>query len=457
MTNIVLIHTDDTGRRIRPYGRAVNTPNLTELAETGVTFRNAFCAGPTCSPSRASLFTGKSPHACGMIGLAHRGFRLDDYRDHLVQHLGKYEYETVLVGQQHEANPDEMSSYEAAREIIGYDLAIEDPPDVDDQVTIDHDATRQDVGNAELAAEYIRSRTEESAPFFLSYGLYNTHKDFPLNQTQIDPKRVSPPSPLPDVQPIRREIAALDLLIEYVDRCVGIVLDAIRDSDIGDTAVIFTTDHGLPLPYMKCHLRDGGTGVALLVRTPDRARAGDVEESLVSTMDLFPTICDFADVPVPADVEARSLSPILNNMADSIRAEVYSEVTYHAAYEPKRSIRTQRYKYIRRFDTEFSGPVLPNTDDGPAKRFLLEHGLNDRDPPTEALYDLYHDPNERENLIDDPTHADVYADLSGRLEEWMLETDDPLLEGPVSKPDGARANPRTDTNPSLQFEPEDAR
>jgi hypothetical protein len=105
-------------------------------------------------------------------------------------------------------------------------------------------------------------------------------------------------------------------------------------------------------------------------------------------------------------------------------------------------VRTERYKYIRRFDEEFTRYVLPNIDDSPTKRFLLEHGLAERERPREALFDLYHDPTEQDNRVDDPDYAEVYEDLRGRLEEWMRETDDPLLDGPVSKPPGATTTKR---------------
>ena len=72
--NILYLHSHDTGRYIQPYGYGVPTPNLQRLAEEGVLFRQAFCASPTCSPSRAALLTGAFPHSNGMRGLAHFGF-----------------------------------------------------------------------------------------------------------------------------------------------------------------------------------------------------------------------------------------------------------------------------------------------------------------------------------------------------------------------------------------------
>jgi N-sulfoglucosamine sulfohydrolase len=93
--NILYIHSHDTGRYIQPYGHNIPTPHIQKMAEEGVLFRKAFCAAPTCSPSRAALLTGQSAHSSGMLGLAHRGFSLNDYDQHLANYLKKQGYETA--------------------------------------------------------------------------------------------------------------------------------------------------------------------------------------------------------------------------------------------------------------------------------------------------------------------------------------------------------------------------
>ena len=87
--NILYIHSHDTGRYVQPYGYAVPTPNIQLLADQGVLFREAFCAMPTCSGSRACLLTGQGGAGNGMLGLAHRGWRLNDYGHHLVHHAAR--------------------------------------------------------------------------------------------------------------------------------------------------------------------------------------------------------------------------------------------------------------------------------------------------------------------------------------------------------------------------------
>src|SRR6478735_7207163 len=114
--NIVYLHSHDTGRHIQPYGHQVPTPNIQRLADQGMLFRHAFSAAPVCSASRAALLTGEYSHTNGMLGLAHRGYRLVDYDHHLVHTLRSAGYTSVLIGEQH------LSSDPAE---IGYDRVVE--------------------------------------------------------------------------------------------------------------------------------------------------------------------------------------------------------------------------------------------------------------------------------------------------------------------------------------------
>src|SRR6478672_11209420 len=115
LPNILYLHSHDTGHYIQPYGYAVPTPNLQKLAGEGFLFRQAFDAAPTCSPARAALLTGQCPHRNGMLGLAHRGFLLNDYNQHLLHWLRPQGYRSTLIGVQHVAK-------EAAT--IGYDEVV---------------------------------------------------------------------------------------------------------------------------------------------------------------------------------------------------------------------------------------------------------------------------------------------------------------------------------------------
>jgi N-sulfoglucosamine sulfohydrolase len=203
--------------------------------------------------------------------------------------------------------------------------------------------------------------------------------------------------------------------------------------------VIFTTDHGIPFPGSKATLSDRGLGVLLIVRGPGGFHGGRVNDALVSQIDIFPTICDLIGIDVPEHVQGRSLVPAVRGDARDVNEAVYGELTYHAAYDPQRAIRTRRHKYVRRWG-ERDLPVLPNIDDSPSKDLLLHHGLAEMPRPREELYDLLFDPNESNNLAESPDHADLLAVMRQRLETWMQTTDDPLLDGFVPAPAGAEVN-----------------
>jgi arylsulfatase A-like enzyme len=160
---------------------------------------------------------------------------------------------------------------------------------------------------------------------------------------------------------------------------------------------------------------------------------------MVSHVDLFPTICDLLDVPAPPWLQGCTMMPLFRGQAKEIHDRVFAEVTYHAAYEPMRAIRTNRYKYIRRFEDR-GGPALPNCDDSQSKDVWLNSGWQERSPASEQLYDLVFDPNEVSNLAHLPSKAGTLAALRADLAQWMHQTADPLLQGPVPAPAGSRVN-----------------
>ena len=416
LPNILYLHSHDTGRYVQPYGHPVPTPNIQFLADQGVLFRQAFCAVPTCSGSRAALLTGQYGHNNWMLGLAHRGFSLNDYSQHIVHTLHDAGYWTGLIGEQHiSKRPDQ----------IGYDHVV--------KVDKHHVETV-----APLAIELLADPPRK--PFFLSVGFFETHREFFEPSSARDALYSAPPPNLPDTPETRRDIAGFKASARSLDQGVGAVLDALVSHElIDDTLIIFTTDHGLAFPGAKATLYDRGLGVLLIMRGPGGFTGGQVVDSLVSHLDIYPTVCDLIGVPRPAWLQGESLLPLVRGEAKEVRDAIFAEATFHAAYEPQRAVRTRRWKYIRRFDDR-DRPVLPNTDDSPSKDLLMREGWANRRVPREQLYDLVFDPNEAANLADDPEHASVLEELRERLLQWMRETNDPLLDGPVVAPEGVVLN-----------------
>jgi N-sulfoglucosamine sulfohydrolase len=149
--------------------------------------------------------------------------------------------------------------------------------------------------------------------------------------------------------------------------------------------------------------------------------------------------------------------PLVRGEAPAVRDEVFAEMTFHAAYQPLRALRTERWKYIRRFN-DYPHPVLANCDDSASKELLAAAGWGEQIVAPEQLYDLVLDPSEAHDLSADESRAGVLAELRGRLEEWMRATDDPLLDGPVTPPAGAVTNDPAQRSPNdpLTIAPEAA-
>ncbi len=414
--NIVYLHSHDTGRYVQPYGHQIQTPNIQRLADQGLLFRQAFCAAPSCSGSRACLLTGQWAHVNGMTGLAHRGWQLNDYSRHVVHPLREAGYWSALIGEQHVSREPEA---------LGYDHVV----DI---------GTNKVHSIAPAARKLLRSRPPQ--PFFLSVGFFETHREFFEPSSVRDALYGAPPAHLPDTPEIRADMAAFKASARSLDQGVGAVLHALDEQGLADdTLIVLTTDHGLPFPGAKGSLSDRGLGVMLIMRGPGGFLGGHVTDALVSHVDLYPTLCELAGAPLPSDLGGSSLLPLARREVEEVRDELFAELTYHAAYDPMRAVRTRRHKLIRHYGERLL-PVLPNVDDSPSKELLVAAGWGEQPRPRLELYDLLGDPGEMRNLAYDERFTELVDELDGRLEAWMRETGDPLLEGPVPVPPGAFVN-----------------
>ncbi|MBT3274042.1 MAG: sulfatase [Spirochaetales bacterium] len=425
--NILFLHSHNTGRYIQPYGHRVPTPNLQKLAEEGVVFRNAFSAAPTCSPSRGSFLSGMWAHSCGMLGLAHRGFAMQDYSLHCAQYLKTQGYTTALAGVEHTASDTEAVGYSKI-------LTGADP---------NYPGQEEALDTAEAAVNFLND--PPNSPFFLSVGLAETHIPFPdpepAKYPSEDHRYNRPPMPLPDTEVTRRNMAAFTASARIMDEKYGLVLDALERSGLSENTIVFCfSDHGLQFPRCMCNLTDHGIAVYCIARGPGGFTGGKVIDNMISLIDLLPTAYDVAGIKAPSHIQGISLKPLINGETNSHRDYIFAESNFHASYEPMRCVRTDTRKYILRYDGR-SKPVLPNMDDGPSKDLLLQHGWADSHRDQEMLYDLIFDPAETNNLARSPEYTEIRAQLSDRLREWMASTLDPILEtGHIAPPKGSRIN-----------------
>lgn len=436
--NIVYIHAHDMGRFCEPMGYNIPAPNLMRLARSGVLFRHCHASSPTCAPSRGALVTGQYPHSNGMMGLPspHLRYALDDYNHHIAAYLGKQGYVTALSGVQHVARPAEGSF----KDVLPYDHFL------------NHDTQhpQQEFDPGQTTSRAIDFMMEErDEPFFLSVGYLDPHRDnrddkrifiesFPMEEpTDIDERaRYCQPWPhMPDNAITRREMANFKMGVEVMDAEVGRLLDVLDTPRLREnTLVVFTSDHGPGVCEMKATLRENGTGVVSIFRGPSnpeygpgvKLSGGQVSDALTQHIDYFPTFCEAASLEKPDWLQGKSILPLMDG-EEQIHDAIFTEQTYHFSLEPRpmRAIRTDRYRLIRNYKPDQPWGIDP----GPAQAFLMEHGYGSDPMPTEALYDLYFDPQEARNLVDSSAHADILADLRARLDRWLEETNDPIREG----------------------------
>ncbi|MCC5846505.1 MAG: sulfatase [Verrucomicrobia bacterium] len=424
--NILILHAHDMGRYNSAYGHATPTPVLKRFAREGLIFRDAHCAAPTCSPSRAAMLTGRTAHEAGMLGLTHRGFNFNDPSRHLARILADNGYHTARAGLQHEyaeATPDPI-----------YDEVFPDLPEMN-----------RDLSTAQQAASFLHNAPE--SPWYLWVGLFYPHREFlPHDPERDNPDTLTVPAPLPDTPRIRKDMADYHGTVALTDRAIGEVLAALDASGQRDnTLVVITTDHGVSFPDMKCNLTAHGTGVTFLLRGPD-IPTGRACDALCSHLDLLPTLLDMTGLAIPGDLHGHSLRPLFADPTTEIREDTFAEVNVHACFEPMRMVRTKTASYIRLFDDDLRRP-LGNVDPGGAKDEWVEAGWADRPREAVQLYDLRFDPQERRNLAHDPAYATLRGQMERRLAAWMKKTNDPLLAGPLEFPKGVKITSREALSP----------
>ncbi len=429
--NVLYVHTHDTGRYLTPYGYPAGTSRLQEFAKDALVFRKAFCVSPTCTPSRGAMLTGRYPHCNGLAGLTHRGFSLNNPGQHLAAYLHTQGFATALSGVQHEEEfwlPRERGKRGANR--LGYETVLTDfsvtPGNPEEYL-------EWDKKNAKAAADFLKTY-EKQRPFFLSYGLFSTHRPYPQireEERETFDCRYSPISyGMEDNKENREDMAGFLKSLHCCDRNFGIVLDALKAYGYYDSTIILvTTDHGLANPFSKCCLNDAGTGVALMMRVPGYGGSyGCVSDALVSQLDVFPTICRLLNLPEPFWLQGESFAECFEDPKREAREELIQEINFHTSYEPARSIRSRRYRYVRYLDEEWPWYNISNCDESPAKAKLLENGWQEKRKSREYLYDLLFDPEEKINLADDPEYQHVLEEFRRKLSRHMEETEDCILE-----------------------------
>jgi hypothetical protein len=283
-------------------------------------------------------------------------------------------------------------------------------------------------GVAQFFSE-IRAR-----PFFVHFSFGLVHRPFLDTFSQSVARALTVPPFLPDIGLVRQDLACLYYRISLLDKCVGRIVDAIRDTGLDEnTIVVFTTDHGPAVARAKHTLYDTGIRTALLLRYPPMIQPGCSYDTLLSNVDLFPTLMKLAGLPMPEGLHGQSFIGLLVGADHESRSEIYAEHTWGRRaglwhYSPSRCMRTEQHKLIYNY-TE----IPPFVDTPWLARFGPDRSIVEQwygaPAPRWELYDLQADPWELDNRADDPACAAVCRTLGERLKAHLQETDDLILQG----------------------------
>lgn len=417
--NVIYIHSHDSGNVCSPYGYDVPTPNIQNFSQDATVFKNCFCVSPTCSPSRSALLTSIYPHANGMLGLANRGFSLKSYDDHIVRKLNKIGYTTALCGIQHEYG--RYIEHEKGAEAIGYKENIS----AKNTWKEEKDYVFWDDVNTENAIEWL-GNVDRTTPFFLSLGYFCTHREYPDTEGECSEKNLPPF--LDNTAEVRKDFSGHIKSLEILDNNVGKILQALKKNDLYEnTIIILTSDHGIAFPKCKCTLYDSGTKVSLIIRFPDVGHGKSIK-SLISHIDVMPTLFDYCKFGISSSFQGKSKLSLLSN--DTVDNFVFSQINCHTSYEPCRSVRNNRFKYVEYYDSTYPYINPSNIDNSVSKDEYLKN--TDKSKEMKLFFDLSIDPLEQNNKIDDPTYKKDIEIMKKTLLDWQKETKDYLLEGSLN-------------------------
>ncbi len=429
--NLVLIIADDLAwDDVGCYGHpTIRTPNLDRLAREGMRFTKGFVTAASCSPSRASMITGRYPHNTDAEELH---WAVPKAQVTFVEKLREAGYWTAAAGKWHLG--------EALKE--RFDLVKEADPS----------GFQLPTGKDGKPATVIKAKGDQSGcidwvptlqgrpkdkPFFLWLAALDPHRDYEegISSRPYRLEEVRVPAYLPDVVEVRKDLALYYEEITRLDDFVGQVLDELEKQGVADnTFILFLSDNGRPFPRDKTTLFEGGIKTPWLIRWPKGVKPGMVCDRLVSSVDIAPTMLTLAGLKPGPTIQGKDFSALLKKPTAKFREYVYGEDNWHDYADRARAVRSERFKYIRN-----DYPELPNTPPADGVRspsyqamqrlrdkgFLTEDKLTcfkAREP--EEFYDLINDPNEIKNLANDPRFASELRRHQDALAAWTKETKD---------------------------------
>jgi len=399
------------------YGnQGVRTPNIDRLAANGIRFTNAYLTASSCSPSRASIITGRYPHNNGKAAELH--LPIADHLPWLPESLRDAGYYSAISGKHHmkRENPRGRNPF-------------------------DHvDGNRG--GEANWVS--VTQNRPKNQPFFFWFAAYDAHRAWDADGDWIEedygpktnPAAVRVPPFLVVEAPTRQDLASYYKEIIRFDYFIGEVAEELRRQDVlNDTLMFVFADNGSPFPRAKTRLHDSGMKTALVAHWPNGIRSKGVSDSLVSVIDLAPTLIELAGLKVGPTFQGVSLAPVFKNRYRNVRKYAFSEHNWHDYEALGRSARTKEYLYIvnDRPDAPWQGPA--DSVRSPSFSQLLNRQQNESlteaqadvllaPRPRTELYKTVTDPHQLDNISGKPEYAALEKRLGKVLSDWWRITGD---------------------------------
>jgi N-sulfoglucosamine sulfohydrolase len=411
---IIFIADDVSWDDLGCYGNpVVKTPNIDRLAHEGLKFTNAFLTASSSSPSRCSIISGRYPHSNGAAEL-HTPLPEDEIPFPLL--LRQNKYYTAQAGKWH-FGPSVHRAFDRHTDGNGY---------------------KDGNGGEDNWVRFTRERPKDK-PFFFWFASHDAHRVWGADTFKIthDPQKVIIPPYFTDTPETRQDIASYYNEIARFDFHIGKVREELEKQGVLDnTVIIVMADNGRPFPRCKTRVYDSGMKTPFIVFWPAGIRnKGKTTNSLVSAVDIAPSVLDLAGIKPPGRYQGISIKPVLNNPSAEIRNAVYSEHNWHDYEAYERMVRTKDFLYVHN-----ARPNLTNCGPADSKQSATQASLNLlRDKgrlspaqadifisprPADELYDVKSDPEQLLNLASVPQYRDKLMELKSMLLKWQSDTGD---------------------------------
>ncbi len=439
LPNLVLIIADDMAwDDSSPYGHdSIMTPNLQRLSEEGMRFDNAFVTISSCSPSRASIVTGRYPHQTNAEELH---WPLPEEQTTFVEKLKEKGYWTGAAGKWHLGDAV-RDRFDEVREVdtSGFQLPSGAAAKAGKFVeTLEGEAQS---GSADWIP--LMKARPKGQPFFLWLAALDPHRPYHpgIIPEGSRPEEIKVPPYHPDTPAVRADYQLYYDEITRFDRYVGEVMDELEKQGVSEnTLILVISDNGRPFPRDKTTLYDSGIKTPWIVRWPATVAPGTVCKRIVSTVDIAKTFMRLGGIQkIGQTFEGVDFSPLLTNPKKPIRDFIFAEKNWHDFEDHVRAVRNERYKYIRNSYPDL--PQTPSADGLRSPTYIELLRLREekeltaaqqscflKPRPEEELYDTKLDPFELRNIAGDERYGPLLRAMQTALQDWEARTKDSVPE-----------------------------